>query len=187
LIVAVSVLAGARLLASADDTVAVWAVADDAGPGARIDPDDLVVHRVRFADGADLAGYYRVDDALPTDLRLVHGVGAGELLPRAAIGSSAEAGDTVELPVAVEPDQVPGSVGSGSIVDVYLVGRGPQRSGEGPVLAEATVVDAPDPASGFAAVERRQLVLAVRQSDATRYFESVQRVDSPQLTVVRRG
>jgi hypothetical protein len=187
LIVAVSVLAGARVLASADDTVGVWAVAADAGPGARINPDDLVVHRVRFADGADLGGYYRVDDQLPSDLRLVHGVGAGELLPRAAVGSAADSGDLVELPVAVEPDQVPGSVRSGSIVDVYLVGSGPQRGSDGPVLTEATVVDSPDPESSFGAVDRRQLVLAVRQGDARHYFRSVQRIDAPQLTVVRRG
>src|SRR6478736_5540715 len=36
LIVAVSVVAGARVLAAADDTVAVWAVAADAGPGAAL-------------------------------------------------------------------------------------------------------------------------------------------------------
>jgi hypothetical protein len=190
LIVTVSVLAGARLLASADDTVSVWAVAGDAGPGAQLTTADLVPHRVRFADGDDLAGYYTVDDELPADLHLVRGVTDGELLPRAAIGSASDTGDTVELPIAVESEQVPPSVQAGSVVDVYLVASGDRaRSSEtGPVLADATVVDAPSPDSGFgAATGRRQLVLAVPEADAAAYFAAVGRVDSPLLTVVRKG
>jgi hypothetical protein len=189
LIVTVSVLGGARLLASADDTVSVWAVSGDAGPGAELTTADLVAHRVRFADDGDLDGYFTVDDELPADLHLVRGVTAGELLPRAALGSASDTGDTVELPIAVEAEQVPPSVQTGSVVDVYLVGKGKGRSLEaGPVLAEATVVDAPSPDAGFgAAAGRRQLVLAVPEADAAAYFAAIGRVDSPLLTVVRKG
>jgi hypothetical protein len=193
LIVAVSVVAGSRLLAAADDTVAVWAVAADAGPGAALTESDLVVHRVRFAQSDDLAGYYRVDDTLPGELRLVRGVGAGELLPRGAVGAADQPTDTVELPVAVESDQVPPAVRAGSVVDVYLVGdpsRGEAATAEPgrPVLQEATVVDAPDSDGGFGgATGRRQLVLAVPQHDAAAYFAAVAALESPLLTVVRRG
>ncbi len=193
LIVAVSVVAGARLLAAADDTVAVWAVAADAGPGAALTESDLVVHRVRFAEPDDLAGYYRVDDTLPGELRLVRGVGAGELLPRGAVGATDQPSDTVELPVAVESDQVPRAVHSGSVVDVYLVGdpaRGEETTDQPgtPVLQEATVVDAPDSDDGFGgAAGRRQLVLAVPQDGAAAYFAAVASLESPLLTVVRRG
>jgi hypothetical protein len=194
LTVAVSVVAGSRLLAAADDTVQVWAVAADAGPGAELVEADLVARRVRFADDGDLAAYYRVDEALPEGLRLVRGVGAGELLPRGAVGADDALVDTVELPVAIESEQVPPTVGAGSVVDVYLVGR-PTREGESrdtdpgtPVLAEATVVDAPDAASGFGASPgRRQLVLAVAQDAAADYFAAVAGVEAPVLTVVRRG
>jgi hypothetical protein len=193
LIVAVSVVAGSRLLAAADDTVAVWAVAADAGPGAALTEGDLVVHRVRFADSDDLSGYYRVDDALPGELRLVRGVGAGELLPRGAVGAADQATDMVELPVALESDQVPPAVHAGSVVDVYLLGdpaRGEAPTGEpgAPVLREATVVDAPQSDGGFGgATGRRQLVLAVPQDDAAAYFAAVAALESPLLTVVRRG
>jgi hypothetical protein len=181
LIVAVSVVAGARLLAAADDTVAVWAVSADAGPGARLDPGDLVVHRVRFADSGDAAGYFTADDELPADLRLTRAVGAGELLPRAAVGAG-DAADTVELPVAVEAEQVPGSVGSGSVVDVYLAGH------DGPLLSEATVVDAPALDSTFGSTTgRRQLVLAVPADDAAAFLDRLGRAREPALTVVRRG
>ena len=190
LIVTVSVIGGARLLASADDTVSVWAVAGDAGPGAELTSADLVAHRVRFADEGNLAGYFTVDDEMPADLHLVRGVTAGELLPRAAIGSAADTADTVELPIAVEAEQVPGSVETGSVVDVYLVATGDSARGEdtGPVLTEATVVDAPSPDSGFgAATGRRQLVLAVPEADAAAYFAAVSAVENPLLTVVRKG
>lgn len=195
LIVAGSVVAGSRLLAAADDTVRVWAVAADAGPGARISEDDLVARRVRFAESEDLGAYYRVDDALPEGMRLVRGVGAGELLPRAALGAQEGLDDTVELPVALEAEQVPPSVGTGSVVDVYLVGaasgdRGPDGDVEPgtPVLREATVVDAPAADSGFgAAGGRRQLVLAVPEDAAASYFAAVGARETPVLTVVRRG
>ena len=186
----VSVVGGARLLAAADDTVSVWAVSGDAGPGAQLTADDLVAHRVRFADAGDLAGYYTVADELPAELRLVRGVAAGELLPRAAVGSAADVGDTVELPVAVEVDQVPPSVRAGSVVDVYLLAPGASaRSRDpGPVLAEATVVDAPGPETGLGAVTgRRQLVLAVPEEAAADYLAALGRVDDPLLTVVRRS
>lgn len=190
LIVTVSVLAGARLLASADDTVAVWAVSGDAGPGARLTAGDLVAHRVRFDDAGDLAGYYTVEEDLPPDLQLVRGVTAGELLPRAAVGSASDTGDRVELPVAVETEQVPSAVHAGSVVDVYLVapGGGARSADPGRILTGATVVDAPSPDSGFgAATGRRQLVLAVPEEDAAAYFEAMGLVDNPLLTVVRRG
>jgi hypothetical protein len=181
LIVAVSVVAGARLLAAADDTVSVWAVATDAGPGARLDPGDLVAHRVRFADEGDLAGYFTVDDELPTDLSLRRGVGAGELLPRNAVGTAEDA-DSVELPVAVDAEQVPQSVQSGSVVDVYLHGKA------GPLLIEATVVDAPPLESTFGATTgRRQLVLAVPADEATAFLDALGRAREPVLTVVRDG
>jgi hypothetical protein len=184
LIVAVSVVAGARLLASADDTVAVWAVRADAGPGARLDAADLEPTRVRFGDEADLAGYYTTDAELPADLVLLRAVGAGELLPRAALGSAENAADTVELPVAVDAEQVPPAVRAGSVVSVYLVGS---REG-GPLLEDATVVDAPSLESTFGATTgRRQLVLAVPAEDAADFLEALGRVEQPVLTVVRQG
>lgn len=119
-LVAGSVVAGARLLAAADDTVQVWSAATDLGAGDRLTEDDLVATRVRFADAAALAGYLTVEAELPADLRLLHGLAAGELVPRAALGSSADTG-LVEVPIAVEPEQVPPSVAAGAVVDVYVV------------------------------------------------------------------
>jgi hypothetical protein len=191
LIVAVSVVAGARLLSAADDTVAVWAVADEHGVGDTLVAEDLVATRVRFADADRLGDYFTTDDELPADLELTRGVGADELLPRAAVGTRG-ATSTVQLPVAVDAEQVPGSVGSGSVVDIYLVapaGAGAARGrtpGARPALAGVTVVEAPPLTESFTATGKRQLVLAVEERDARRFFGLLGSVESPVLTVVRR-
>lgn len=194
-IVAASVVVGARVLASADDTVQVWAVAGQLGPGDRVGESDLVAHRVRFADEAHLAGYFTVDEELPADLELTRGVGAGELLPRGAVGTAGER-DVLELPITVDPGLVPASVRTGSVVSVYVtapsdpgrpVGAGSTGASGSLLLEEATVVDAPESDPGLSASGRRQLVLAVAQDDVERYFELTSTTESPVLTVVRRG
>lgn len=193
-LVAGSVVAGARILAAADDTVQVWAAASDLGAGSRLTEDDLVATRVRFADEGGLAGYFAVDDELPADLQLVHGLAAGDLVPRAAIGSAAASG-LVEVPIAVEPEQVPPAVTTGSVVDVYVVAP-PDADGDregaaypaaGPALAGVTVVDAPPLAESFGTSGRRQIVLAVPEDDAAPFFALLGGYDTAVLTVVRRG
>lgn len=190
-IVAVSVIAGARLMAAADDSVPVWAVASDLGPGDTVTAGDLVVRHVRFADPDQLDAYFATDAELPADLALRRAVGAGELLPRAAVGAAAD-GETLHLPVAVDAALVPPSVRSGSVVDVYLSGAttadGSAAPGQGKaVLTEVTVVDAPPLDEGFAVSGRRQIVLGVGEDDAARFFRLVGRLDAPTLTIVRRG
>ena len=197
-LVAASVVVGARVLAAADDTVRVWAAAGDLGAGQRIGADDLVAERVRFGDHDALAGYYTVDDELPADLELTRSVAKGELLPRGAVGTPEQTG-LVEVPIAVEPELVPPSVGTGDLVDVYIVapisadtqgsqsGQTHEPPPTGPALSGATVVDAPELSSSFGTSGKRQLVLAVAEADAPAFFALLARYDTPSLTVVRRG
>lgn len=198
-IVAACIVAGVRILGTADDTVAVWAVKADAGAGAVLGRADLEVHRVRFAAAQDLAGYYRADDALPPRLALTRGVGGGELLPRSAIASGA-ASDIVQVPLAVDPAQVPPAVRSGSVVDVYVVGApgttpakdtaaaaGGAPVAATPALSAVTVVAAPrndDVFGGDAA--KRQLTLAVPEKRAQEFFALIGASDDPTVTVVLR-
>ena len=192
-LVAASVVVGARALAAADDTVQVWAAAGDLGAGRRVQTDDLVAQRVRFADADALRGYFTVEDELPADLELTRSVGAGELLPRGAVGTPAETG-LVEVPIAVEPELVPPSVEPGDLVDVYVVApistdadARSEAVPEGAALAGATVVAAPELASSFGTSGKRQLVLAIPEADAPGFFSLLARYDAPSLTVVRRG
>lgn len=190
LIVAVSIVAGSRLLAAADDSVSVWAATDDMGAGDTVTADDLVARQVRFADSTDLDRYFASSEAPPPDVQLLRGVGAGELLPRAAVGPAGDDG-LLQLPVAVDAEQVPPSVGAGAIVDVYLV---PTAGGEcrtacdgRPVLERVTVVDASTADDGFGATGKRQLVLGVAAADAGAFFQALGGSDGATVTIVRRG
>jgi hypothetical protein len=186
-LVAASVVAGARLLAAADDTVQVWSAAEDLGAGQRVGPEDLVAQRVRFGDPAALGDYFAAEDALPAELELTRTVGAGELLPRAAVGEP-DASGLVEVPVAVDAELVPPGTGPGDEVDLYVVAPAPEgATAGGAALEAATVVAAPDPAESFGATGKRQLVLAVPEADAPAFFALLSRYDAPTLTVVRRG
>jgi hypothetical protein len=181
-IVAVSVVVGARLLGAADDSVSVWAVASDLGPGDTVDAEDLTARRVHFVDPDDLDRYLLADEELPADLRLQHGIGEGELLPRSAVGTSGESG-AMELPVAVETTRVPPGVQSGWVVDVYVVGRADGR----PVLTGVTVLEAPPAGESFAVSGQRQVVLGVTDAEAQRFFRATGSEDAPSLTIVRRS
>lgn len=194
-IVAVSVVAGARLLDAADDSVTVWAVASDLGPGDTVSGDDLTARRVRFVDAGDLDRYFLADEELPADLRLERGVGEGELLPRSAVGTSGES-DAMELPVAVDTTRVPPGVQSGWVVDVYLTGSLTTgqtggsvvgRASGRPVLTGVTVLEAPPAGESFAVSGQRQVVLGVTDAEAQQFFRATGAVDAPALTIVRRG
>lgn len=191
-IVAVSVVGGARLLAAADDTVAVWGVVSDMGAGTRVTEEDLAVQRVRFADADDRDRYFTVADGLPADLELLRGVGEGELLPRGAVGSGAET-DTLEVPISIDAGRVPVGVDAGSVIDVYIVARpsDPEQGVPGGLgeaaLRAVTVVAAPALDDTFGTSGQRQLDLAVPEAEAQAFFELLNSFDSPVLTVVRRG
>ena len=183
-IVAVSVVAGSRLLSAADDTVAVWSVASDLGPGDTVTEADLVARSVRFAQADDLALYYTADETLPADLELSRGVGAGELLPRGAVATG-ETG-TVLVRIAVEDEQIPAAVAQGSTVHVFLLGSGGRDRGAGtPTLESVTVVDAPPVSDNFAATGNRTIDVAVTEQQAQAYFADRAAFDSPTVTVVQ--
>jgi len=191
-IVAASVLVGAVVLGSSDETVPVWAAADPLGSGHVLTADDLAVRRVRFDDSRAETLYLRADEQLPADLRLSRDVGAGELVPRAAVAPAGER-DQREVPVSVRPDQVPRSVGVGDTVDVYV--RPSTRTGcqgssvcDGrPALAGVTVLDAPPTDQAFGSDGSRMLVLGMSGTEAQQFFRLLASTDDAALTVVGRG
>ena len=175
-------------MAAADDTVPVWAVVDDQGPGSPISAEDVVAVRVRFADDEELERYLPADEPLPDGIVLSRGIGTGELLPRAAIGSEQDAG-TVQVPLDLEPHRVPGSVDAGSVVDVYVGGAGGRddRTTDGPALSAVTVVAAPPLEESFAVTGTRQLVLAVEDEAVSSFLALLDRQDDPVVRIVQRA
>jgi hypothetical protein len=188
-VVAGSVLLGVRVVGAADDSTTVWAAATELAPGTALEADDLVPVRVRFTDQADLSAYLLADDALPADATLTRGVGAGELVPAAALGAVGDTG-LLQVPVAVEPEQLAGAVATGSRVNVYLVSRGGadrgHDSGE-PVLEDVAVLDAASPDEGFSASGLRRLVLGVPEEDASRFYGLLGSLSDPLVSVAARG
>lgn len=162
-----SVVAGARILAGADDMTQVWSASTDLVAGQTVDADDLEATRVRFGDDGDGERYLAVDDELPAALTLTRPLAAGELVPAAALGE-ATVEDAVAVSIAVAAEHVPTDVVRGSRVDVWVIGdrtlgagAGGRSAGAEAVLEDIIVLDAPVVADSFASATSRQLVLSV--------------------------
>jgi hypothetical protein len=160
-----SVVGGARILAGADDMTSVWSASSDLVAGQTLTADDLTATRVRFGDGADEQRYLPVDDELPAALTLTRPLGAGELVPTAALGEAAD-DDTVAVSIAVAAEHVPTDLVRGSRVDVWVIGDDRrQQAAADLVLEDVLILDAPVVTDSFASATVRQLVLAVPQDD----------------------
>jgi len=118
LLVALSVAAGARVFAAADNLTAVYVAAHDLAPGERLSADDLAVTHVRLRDQAGL--YIAATATPPVGYVVSRYVGAHELVPVAALaaGGSVEPSRLVTVPV--QPGHLADTLGRGDMVDVYL-------------------------------------------------------------------
>jgi hypothetical protein len=181
-LVCLSVLVGARVLASADDTVAVLAARGDLVAGQRVGSEDLVEVRLRFTSEDDADRYLAAGDELPRDAVLLRPVGPGELVPRTSL--STEDGGLVEVPLSVEPGRVPASVRAGSVVDVWVTAAddGGRRSEE--LLSEVSVLSV-SRGTGLGAGGMRQVVVGIPSEDESSLDEVVGRLGGS-LVVVRR-
>ncbi|WP_163508873.1 SAF domain-containing protein [Fodinicola acaciae] len=117
LLVLVSVLVGARVMASADQSVEVWAVSADLAAGTTLSAADLRTVRVQLYESA---GGYLAATASPVGRTLLRPLSAGDLLPRGALGGS-PAGSLVSI--AVSPQHVPISLRAGQRIDLYATSK----------------------------------------------------------------
>ncbi|NHC43719.1 hypothetical protein [Motilibacter aurantiacus] len=137
LLVLTSVVVGARVVAAADDTVAVWAVRHDVAASAAIGPADLEPRRVRIEGRLDRYVPTAVD---PSGLVATRPVAEGELLPVAAVARG-QARDYRAVPVEVTEASVVG-LDQHAVVDVYVVDEG---AGAAAARAAAEVPDEGSP------------------------------------------
>ena len=167
-VVAACTLLGSRLLASADDTVGVWAARGPVVEGERLGADDLVRHQVRFEEQRDADRYLSAADPLPPDAVARHDVGAGELVPRAAVAGAGAS--LTEVPLSLDSDAVPTTLRVGSSVDVWVTptGRlaGPRAPGARArrVLDDVAVLAAPQAGSSLGPTATRQVIVGVPES-----------------------
>ncbi|MCV2394133.1 hypothetical protein OEB99_07430 [Actinotalea sp. M2MS4P-6] len=140
-LVGLSVAIGVGAVSAAGRTVPVLATTEPLVPGAALDPDSLVVRDVQLSESA--GAYLRRDsDLLDQDLVVVRTVGAGELVPVAAVAGAA-ALDLRSVAVvpsgALSADVVPGAA-----VDLWFVpdpdsGQPPEQ-----LAADLTVAEVSD-------------------------------------------
>ena len=184
-----SVLAGARILDGADETVAVLAVRAPLAAGQVIEPSELTTVRLRFADEAAADRYLPGGSDLGEAVAL-RPLGAGELLPRDAVGSGG-AGDLTELPLTLRAGRVPAAVRVGSSVDVWAAepARDSAASTDRPE-AELLLSDVPVLSSGRSSGAigggLRQVVVGVPDIDEPRMARVVARLSEDALLLVRR-
>jgi hypothetical protein len=122
-----SVAAGARLVAEAGQLRAVYAARTALPPGTALTADVLRVVRVRVEGSG--AGYLDANSPLPAGAVLVRTVGEGELIPMAAIGSSASLN---VRPVVIPFDgQPPRGLAAGGRADIWAASPNREQSGNG--------------------------------------------------------
>ena len=148
-LVLLSMVIGAKVVAAAGDTVPMYAAAASLVPGQPVTQSD--VKRVDVQLGGDRSSYVAADHEMAPGTFALREVRPGELVPRSALGPKAE--------VNLKPVSVPVDAGgatpldAGSIVDVWVNPRDPSSAAEKygkpvKVLNAATVVRKPDPDGG---------------------------------------
>lgn len=142
-LVLASVVLGARVVGAAQETIGVWALSHAVGAGQPLTASDLRVVQVHLDEGTTSA--YLVGSEVPgPDLVALRGLGAGELVPRSALGRT---GDLTSRPVTVPvAGNVPQGVQVGALVDLWVVRTDAVATTEEPtepeLLVEAAEVSA---------------------------------------------
>lgn len=187
-VVAVCVLLGARLFASADDTVTVWAARSDVPAGSTVTAGDLQPQRLRFGSAALAARYVSADDPPPAGLVLTRAVAAGELLPRAALGSG-DRQQLAEVPIAVPTEAVPATLRAGELVDVWVTPEEGESAGAPRavrVLQQVRVVAVPSSGSALGPSTTRQVLVGLPVEEQGRLASALAQLAGGAPVLVRR-
>jgi hypothetical protein len=145
LLVLTSVVVGARVFAAAGRYTTVYLAASALVPGEHLSAADLSVGRVRFGTGGQ--AYIAATGPPPVGYLVNRFVGAGELVPLAALSSSrAAAAQSRLVTVPVSTGHLPGDLAHGDLVDVYVTAK----VGGGAAVPPPTLVIAAVPVDAVA-------------------------------------
>lgn len=153
---------GARLFAAADDTVPVLAAATDLRPGQPLTDATVEVRRVRLDDALE---HYHTGD-VGSGYVVVRPVDHGELIPASAVSDAVDGvgADVRYLSLSLPSDEVPRSLTTGSVVDVWLTAPDDVEERTASAIAQQVTVAGTDAGSGALGIEgsRTSVTLAVR-------------------------
>lgn len=188
-IVAASVLLGVRLLGAADETSSVWAVRADLSAGAAVTMADVERQRVRFGSAEVADRYLSAETPLPDRAVAVRALGAGELLPRDALGSAGVTKLT-EVPLAAAAERVPATVGAGVLVDVWVTPTA--SNGDVPVQStlvfdDVIVVAAPRVSDAWGPSSDRPIVVGLDDADLSGLPKALARLATGDVVITRQG
>lgn len=162
LLVALSVAAGARVFAAADNLTSVYVAAHDLVPGQHVGAGDLAVGHVRLRGQAGL--YIAAGSGPPIGYVVTRFVGAHELVPVTALAGGATATRSRFVTVPVQPGHLSDVLTRGDVVDVYLTGKTAAGQAVPPpvlVLAGVPVESRSGGTRTFSASSAYSVVLAV--------------------------
>lgn len=175
LLVVVSALAGARLLASAQSYQRVLVASHPLTVGERVTAEDFRVGRARLYGAG---GEYVAAAAVPVGYVVVRPVGRGELVPVGALARTVSAGATREVSVPVVAGHFPAGLAAGDVVDIYATPRASSLAGGGIatlVLSRAEVAQVESSAAGLGAGPATVgVVLTVGHADVARLVTALQ-------------
>jgi hypothetical protein len=174
LLVVGSLLAGARIVGSAQETAQVWAVTGDLAEGTVLKPQDVRVVRVKLPESA---GRYLAADRSPAGQTLSRDIGRDELLPRDAL-SGRQCGSRVSIPVGAQ--HVPATIAAGQRIDVYATVKGGETAR---VLRAVPVQVVQRPRAGLAGGPDWSVVVRVPPGSAAAVVRAV-RTAEIDVTVV---
>jgi hypothetical protein len=187
-LVAGSVLVGARLMAAADDTVGVWTLARDVPAGSPLSADALSVQQVRFADTSMAASYQPATEPPEESAVATRDLSAGELLPRASVGDAD--GPMLHLPVVVSAAGAPGNLRAGDVVDVWVVPPQSPSGSSGPAtqaLDDVPVIGAGGQSGPLGEAATRQVLLGLDDATKVDLGTLLSRVSNGTVVLIRAG
>ena len=187
-LVAASVLVGARLLGGADDTVEVWSAAPTS-PRVSRSPRRIwspggCASTTRPTAIATSGSATRCRATPP----LSRAVGAGELLPAAALGAAEEG--LTEVPVWAPAEVIPASIEPGSTVDVWVTptpGSGSTVKGSVLVLDDVVVIAVPRGEDSFGPGGNRQVLVGVTDGAAPEVGQALAAAKDNRIVITRQG
>jgi hypothetical protein len=121
LLVLVSVVVGAKVVAASDKSEAVWVAARDLAAGTQLTAEDVRRGKVHLF-GQD-GRYVSAKSGPPLGYVLTRSVGRDELLPVGAIASPGEAAPFRLVTVPVAPLHMPPKLAAGERVEVYVTAK----------------------------------------------------------------
>jgi hypothetical protein len=145
--------------------------------GESVSAEDLVRRDVRFADQHDADAYLSADTPLSSGATLARAVGAGEMVPRGALGAAGSQALT-EVPLSVDSEAVPSTLRVGAVVDVWVTpdraaaASAPPTGSDAPrsvlVFDDVAVLSVPRSGSSLGPTATRQVIVGVGEDQQPR-------------------